>query len=170
MRLVSLPDACILTVLLCLDVQDALRFRGMCRRRIKSLLEQSQNDFWLPAPAQGLWCAAPGRMHSMHSMLACSTASCHVCQQRLAETGCSVSVSSEGAEMKEGKLSPRRCALVRQAVRDGTALSSVYRIVHVAVHTPMQKPVRYVGVYTDGGEALQQHGVDNLCAPVSLHL
>ena len=60
--------------------------------------------------------------------------------------------------------------MVRQATRDGTALSSIYRVVHVAVHAPTQKPVRYVGVYTDGGQALRQHGVDNLYAPVSLYL
>ena len=44
--LVELPDACILTALLCLDVQDALRFRRACRR-LNLLLEQSQNEFWL---------------------------------------------------------------------------------------------------------------------------
>ena len=46
-RLVKLPDACILTVLLFLDVQDALRFRRAFRR-LNLLLEHSQNDFWLP--------------------------------------------------------------------------------------------------------------------------
>ena len=47
MLLGDLPDACILSALLCLDVQDALRFRLSCRR-INLLLEQSQNDYWLP--------------------------------------------------------------------------------------------------------------------------
>lgn len=46
-RLAKLPDACIITVLLFLDVRDALRFRRACRRT-NLLLEQSQNDFWLP--------------------------------------------------------------------------------------------------------------------------
>lgn len=59
---------------------------------------------------------------------------------------------------------------MRQAIREGTALSSLYLTVHVAVHSPTQKPVRYVGAYTDGGKALWQHGVDNLCAPVALQL
>ena len=45
--LTILPDACILTVLLFLDVQDALRFRRACRR-LNLLLEHCQNDFWLP--------------------------------------------------------------------------------------------------------------------------
>ena len=45
--LTVLPDACILTALLYLDVQDALRFRRLCHR-FNLLLEQSQNDYWLP--------------------------------------------------------------------------------------------------------------------------
>ena len=45
--LTNLPDACILTALLFLDVRDALRFRRTCRR-MDLLLKQSQNDFWLP--------------------------------------------------------------------------------------------------------------------------
>ena len=44
--LTNLPDACILTALLFLDVRDALRFRRTCRR-MDPLLEQSQNDYWL---------------------------------------------------------------------------------------------------------------------------
>ena len=44
--LAGLPDECILTALLCLDVQDALRFRRTCRR-LNLLLEHSQNEFWL---------------------------------------------------------------------------------------------------------------------------
>ena len=47
MSLSVLPDACIISALLCLDVQDALRFRRLCRR-MNLLLEQSQNDYWLP--------------------------------------------------------------------------------------------------------------------------
>ena len=41
----EIPDACILTALLFLDVQDALRFRRACRR-FNLLLKQ--NDYWLP--------------------------------------------------------------------------------------------------------------------------
>ena len=44
--LVKLPDACILTALLFLDVRDALRFRRVSRR-MNLLLEQSHDDFWL---------------------------------------------------------------------------------------------------------------------------
>ena len=47
MSLADLPDACILTALLFLDVRDALRTRQTCRR-MHLLLEQSQNHFWLP--------------------------------------------------------------------------------------------------------------------------
>ena len=43
--LTEIPDACILTALLFLDVQDALRFRRACRR-FNLLLKQ--NDYWLP--------------------------------------------------------------------------------------------------------------------------
>ena len=46
MSLVQLPDACILTALLFVDVQDALRFRRVSRR-MSLLLENSHNDFWL---------------------------------------------------------------------------------------------------------------------------
>ena len=45
--LTILPDACILTAVLFLDVQDGLRLRRACRR-LNLLLEQSQNDYWLP--------------------------------------------------------------------------------------------------------------------------
>ena len=60
------------------------------------------------------------------------------------------------------------CALVRQAVQAGTALSSLYRMVFTAVHTVTPRPVRYVGVFTDGGTAnmLREHGVDSMCAPL----
>lgn len=44
--LANVPDACILTVLLFLDVRDALRFQQTCRR-VNLLLKQSQNDYWL---------------------------------------------------------------------------------------------------------------------------
>ena len=47
MSLADLPDACILTALLFLDVRDAQRFRQTCRR-MNQLLEQSQNHYWLP--------------------------------------------------------------------------------------------------------------------------
>lgn len=54
--LVDLPDACILAALLFLDVRDALRFQRTCRR-VKKLLEQSQNYYWLPRLRRdfGLW-------------------------------------------------------------------------------------------------------------------
>ena len=44
--LTNLPDACIITVLLGLDVRGALLFRRTCRR-MDLLLKQSQNDYWL---------------------------------------------------------------------------------------------------------------------------
>ena len=47
MLLTNLPDACILTALLFLDVRDALRFRQTCRR-MNLLLKQSLNNYWLP--------------------------------------------------------------------------------------------------------------------------
>ena len=47
MKLAKMPDACILEVLLCLDVRDVLHFRRVCRR-MNLLVEQSQNNFWLP--------------------------------------------------------------------------------------------------------------------------
>ena len=58
---------------------------------------------------------------------------------------------------------------LRQASQAGTALSSLYRSIYVAVHRPTQTPVRYIGVFTDGGaeKALRQYGVDNMCAPVA---
>ena len=67
----------------------------------------------------------------------------------------------------KGKLSPKQCALV-QAIQKGTALSSLYRTIHVAAHSLAQKPVRYNGAHTDGGTegALHKHGVDNLYATV----
>ena len=43
--LAKIPDACILTALLFLDVHDALRFRRACRR-FNLLLRQ--NEYWLP--------------------------------------------------------------------------------------------------------------------------
>ena len=46
-KLATLPDACVITALLFLDVQDALRFWRTCRR-MNLLLKHSQNDFWLP--------------------------------------------------------------------------------------------------------------------------
>lgn len=46
MSLVNLPNACLLTALLFLDVKDALRFRRACRR-FNMLLKLSQNDYWL---------------------------------------------------------------------------------------------------------------------------
>ena len=54
-----------------------------------------------------------------------------------------------------------------QAIREGTALSSLYRSVFSLVHTPTQVPIRYVGAFTDGGtrESLRQFGPDNMCAP-----
>ena len=63
-----------------------------------------------------------------------------------------------------------RCALARQAVQAGVALSSLYRTIYVALHTP--KPVRYTGVFTNGGtdNALQQFNADNLCAPISFQV
>ena len=56
----------------------------------------------------------------------------------------------------------------RQAVQAGNSLSSLYRTIHVAVQTSTQKPVRYIGAFTNGGidKALQQFNADNLCAPV----
>ena len=64
----------------------------------------------------------------------------------------------------------RCCALVRQGVYKGTALSSLYRSTFCLVHSPAQTPVRYVGVFTDGGAdgALRQYGVDNMSVPVPL--
>ena len=47
-RLFDLPDACIVTALLFLDVKDALRFRRTCRRHLNLLLERSQNEYWRP--------------------------------------------------------------------------------------------------------------------------
>ena len=44
--LASIPDSCILTALLFLDVRDALRLRQTCPR-MNLLLKQSQNDYWL---------------------------------------------------------------------------------------------------------------------------
>ena len=45
--LAGLPDECVLAALLFLDVQDALHFRQTCHR-MKLLLEQSQDHYWLP--------------------------------------------------------------------------------------------------------------------------
>ena len=45
--LADVPDACIVIVLLFLDVRDALQCRRTCRR-FNWLVQQSQNDFWLP--------------------------------------------------------------------------------------------------------------------------
>ena len=45
--LADLPEACIVTALLFLDVRDALRVRRTCRR-IHLILEQSQKHYWLP--------------------------------------------------------------------------------------------------------------------------
>ena len=47
MSLVKLPNACLLTALLFLDIKDALHFRRACRR-FNMLLKLSQNDYWLP--------------------------------------------------------------------------------------------------------------------------
>ncbi|KAK9841811.1 hypothetical protein WJX81_004571 [Elliptochloris bilobata] len=54
-----------------------------------------------------------------------------------------------------------------QAIHEGTELSSLYRSVFFMVHTPSQMPVRYVGVYTDGGADMQlrQYSVDNMFSP-----
>ena len=51
-----------------------------------------------------------------------------------------------------------------QGVHEGAALSSLYRSIYCLMHTAVQTPVRYVGVFTDGGadEALRQYGVDNM--------
>ena len=59
---------------------------------------------------------------------------------------------------------PCDAPLVRQAVQNGTALSLLYRSVHTLVHKTTQMPVRYVGMFTDGGaaEALHQSSVDNM--------
>ena len=46
-RLFDLPDACIVTALLFLDVKDALRFRRACRH-LNLVLERSQNEYWRP--------------------------------------------------------------------------------------------------------------------------
>ena len=60
---------------------------------------------------------------------------------------------------------------MRQAVKAGTALSSLYRTIFSAAHRSTQTPVRYAGVFTDGGadKALQQNGVDNMYGPTSGH-
>ena len=42
--LAGLPDACVLTALLFLRIQDALPFRRACRR-MNLLLERSQNEY-----------------------------------------------------------------------------------------------------------------------------
>ena len=70
----------------------------------------------------------------------------------------------EGIASPRSMLRTRCCALVRQAVNTGTALSSLYRTIFSAAHRSTQTPVRYVGVFTDGGadKALQQYGVDNM--------
>ena len=54
--------------------------------------------------------------------------------------------------------------LVQQAIQNGTGLSSLYRSVYTLTHKTAQMPVRYVGMFTDGGaaEALQQSAVDNM--------
>ena len=64
-------------------------------------------------------------------------------------------------------LSKRHCALVRQGPHGGTALSTLYRSIFSLVYTPTLVPIRYVGVFTDGGarDSPQQFGVDNMCAP-----
>ena len=51
-----------------------------------------------------------------------------------------------------------------QGVYTGTALSSLYRSTYNLIHMAKHTPVRYVGVFTDGGtdEALRQCNVDNM--------
>ena len=64
----------------------------------------------------------------------------------------------------------RRCALVHQAVPEGsTALSSLHRRLSFAVHTATLDKVRFKGIFTDGGtdKALRQYEVGNMCAPVA---
>ena len=62
------------------------------------------------------------------------------------------------------------CHSVRQATREGAALSSLYRRVYTLVHTPAQTPIRYVGVFTDGGtiEDLGRCGVDHMYGPAPI--
>ena len=64
--------------------------------------------------------------------------------------------------------------LVRQAVQGSTALSSLYRTIFAALAKlkQVQTPVRYVGVFSDGGvsKALDKYAVENMCAPSTLSL
>ena len=59
------------------------------------------------------------------------------------------------------------CHVVRQASREGAALSLLYRSVYTLLRTRAQTSIRYVGVFTDGGAdgGLGQYGVDQMCAP-----
>ena len=61
--------------------------------------------------------------------------------------GCVVEVIAFSSNM----LGTRCCDLVRQAVTASSALSSLYRTIFSAAHVATQMPVRYVGVFTDGG-------------------
>ena len=59
------------------------------------------------------------------------------------------------------------CHVVRQASREGAALSLLYRSVYTLLRTRAQTSIRYVGVFTDGGAdgGLGQYGIDHMCGP-----
>ena len=81
--LADLPDACILTALLFLDVQDALRFRRTCRR-MNLLLTQSQNDFWLPRLGRDFGLQL--QVCALSEL--CASAGCEPCERTRAGTVC----------------------------------------------------------------------------------
>ena len=99
-----------------------------------------------------------------------SLAGCDLCQCRLPGSVCCVRGPFEREIFSEGLPSINHCAVVLQAVQAGTALSSLYRTIVTATHTLTQRPVRYVGMFTDGGTAnmLREHGVDSMCARLCL--
>ena len=62
----------------------------------------------------------------------------------------------------------RCCAPPRQKIDKGSALSALYRSMFAAIPAlkQLQAPVRYVGVFTDGGvdRALHHFRTDNMYA------
>ena len=171
MLLTNLPDDCILPVLLCLDVQGALDFRRMCRR-MDLLLKQSQNDYWLPRLRRDfglhlqVWCLIWDVPRL--AVLLCQKMLLTLLSHQVHHIWCHSCVTYPRLP-----LSPRCCALVRQAVPKGSyALSALYRSMFAAMPAlkQVQAPVRFVGVFTDGGvdRALHQFRTDNMYATTSL--
>lgn len=166
MSLGHLPDACVLAVLFFLGVRDVLRFRRACRR-FKLLLDQSQNDYWLPRLRKdyGLHLQAWAFLRRLSSLPS------DTCLRKLQSGKVAYLRIYNSSEVSS---ETRCCALVHQAVRTGTALSSLHRRLSFAVRTATLDEVRFMGLYTDGGtdDALRQYGVDNMCAqrPPPMHL